>query len=83
MKSPLIATLIAPVLFLALAACPGPVRVVQPPPERLTCEAEPPALAPPITDADDVQYKLALRAAWFDCHNAVGWLRDWFGELPE
>ena len=75
--------LIAPLLFLALTACPGPVRVVQPPPERLVCTAEPEALTPPITDADDVRYKLVLRAAWFDCFNSVAWLRDWFARLPE
>lgn len=69
-------------LALALAACADPaVRVVQPAPERLQCAAEPavPGIeGEPVTDAQDSAYKRDLRAAWFDCHSAVDWLRDWF-----
>ena len=56
--------------------------MVKPPIEKLDCTGEP--LVPPgaITDAMVADYMIAQRAAWFDCHTKVEWLRDFFAKLP-
>ena len=75
--------LLALPLALSLSACGNSkVRVVKPPIEKLTCAGEP--LVPPgeITDAMVADYMIAQRAAWFDCHTKVEWLRDFFAKLP-
>ena len=72
------------VLALALPACSigcasnrQPVAVVRvPPPERLTCKAEPavPAIA---TDATVAGYIVELAGAGQNCRSAMAWIKDW------
>lgn len=75
--------LLALPLALSLNAC-GSSRpqVVKPPIEKLECAGEP--LVPPgaITDSMVADYMIAQRAAWFDCHTKVEWLREFFAKLP-
>jgi len=65
--------------FLAfLPSCGSNVRVerITPPPERLTCAAEP---APPAGDSDKevAQFLVDVLSAGRDCRNALAWIRDW------
>jgi len=73
--------LIAIAIAASLTACTPPVRIAQPPPEYFTCADAPAALTPPITDADDTQWKIELLAAYRDCKNAVLRFRDWFSAI--
>lgn len=36
-----------------------------------------------VSDRQDGEYKRELRGAWYDCHSAVQWLREWFSLLPD
>lgn len=85
-------TIIAPILFLGLTACPGEERpqvgFPKPPADKLVCPDEPaaPEGAGPngrVTDEQAGDYMKALRGSWQGCRADVDWLRDWFGKLPK
>lgn len=83
-------------LFLALTACPKPLEIVRPAPDKLVCAAEPgrPAGAGEhytdaegkarrrVTDEEAAGYMVDLRKTGQDCRDKVQWLRDWFKALP-
>lgn len=78
-------------LVLTTTACqtPRPLPIGKPPAERLQCENEPARpegrgaeyvdgegrTRREVTDEENGEYLRDLRAAWFSCFNAVGWLR--------
>src|SRR3546814_20825761 len=67
---------------LCLSACGNSsVDAIQPPAEKLTCAGEPPVPEGAITDAVVGDYMVAQRAAWFDCHSKIDWLRNFFAGL--
>src|SRR3546814_5661483 len=74
--------LLAPLAALCLSACGNSsVEAIKPPPEKLTCAGEPPVPEGAITDAVVGDYMVAQRAAWFDCHSKIDWLRNFFAGL--
>src|SRR3546814_11705663 len=76
--------LLAPLAALCLSACGNSsVEAIKPPPEKLTCAGEPPVPEGAITDAVVGDYMVAQRAAWFDCHSTIDWLRNFFAGLEE
>src|SRR3546814_5435947 len=73
--------LLAPLAALCLSACGNSsVEAIKPPPEKLTCAGEPPVPEGAITDAVVGDYMVAQRAAWFDCHSKIDWLRNFRSE---
>lgn len=72
-----------------LTACDKAVAVkaTKPPPELLTCQAEPatPDLPDPGIERDRLVlgYVLALRAAYGDCAAKVSGVRAWSDALPD
>jgi hypothetical protein len=77
--------LLALSLSLTLTAC-ATTRAVKPDKSRLVCASEPAvpgAAGRPVTDSEAGDYMKAQRAAWYDCHSAVEWLRNWFSALPD
>ena len=71
-----------------LTACgPKPPVATKPPPELLTCSAEPlaPDVGEPGIERDRIvlAYVLALRAAWGDCSGNLAGIRAWADALPE
>lgn len=70
-------------LSLTLTACEKkpPAGPGRPPEARLQCADEPAIPPDPVTDEAAVNYMIALRGAWFSCHNAVTWLRT-FHAVP-
>src|SRR3546814_13235273 len=74
--------LLAPLAALCLSACGNSiVEAIKPQPEKLTCAGEPPVPEGAITDAGVGDYMVAQRAAWFDCHSKIDWLRNFFAGL--
>ncbi|WP_441339494.1 Rz1-like lysis system protein LysC [Novosphingobium sp. Chol11] len=69
--------LLAPALPLCLTGC-GETRVerIVPPPERLTCAAQP---SPPSgnTDREIASFIVDLVEAGQDCRDALAWIKDW------
>jgi len=68
-----------------MTACASSSGLPRPESTRLECKDEPAApgaSGQPVTDEQDGRYKQDLRGAWYDCHSAVQWLKDWFSKLP-
>jgi hypothetical protein len=62
----------------SLNACASNVSIetLAPPPERLTCAAQP---APPAgdTDREAAQFLIDVITAGQDCRDQLAWIRDW------